>query len=384
MQPPQTSPCQGQEKVISIRPDILPEQGKRMFAKGYRIFARLIVILLVFALSLSVLAQTRTASSGRENQTATNGPATFKTAPTGTVINQPARNAQYICIPGLPPNITLTKPDTPWVSGLDVVVSKIPYVEGTVDWGNIPSFKTWVEGSERHFKGNGIPNHSTGIFPVQKGTAAYDSYSKAPAPPYSSAAEIPIAQYDLDITVPANPIYSERPSCINALVTGVVTQTGAPWHANIAYADVWVDPIAGLPVDQCWGHPYNKQYHYHGYSWKCLPNQGSSTAHSPLYGYAMDGFGVFGPLGDNGKPLTNNDLDECHGHVGKIEWDGVSKTMYHYHVNNEYPYGPGCYRGAPADSKTSTADHSHGFPPADGPLPIDGAPKLSRRDGSGK
>jgi hypothetical protein len=344
-----------------------------MISKNGRLHAQLIAAGIASTLALSALAAGKT----RHAASANSGPATFKTVETGTPTNQAARNTQFICIVGLPPNVTLTKPDTPWVSGQNVIVSKIPFVEGTVDWGNVPKFKTWVEGTERHFKGNGIPNHPTGIFPVQKGTVAYDYYSKAPAPPYKSAAEIPIAQYDLDITVPANPVIADQPHCINALVTGVVTQTGAPWHANIAYADVWVDPIAGLPVDRCWGHPYNTQYHYHGYSWKCIPEQGKVNAHSPLFGYAMDGFGVYGPRGEHGKLLTNDDLDECHGHVGKIKWDGVLKEMYHYHLNNEYPYGPGCYRGVPANANAHS-HNGHGFPSADGHPPVDGAPKMNK------
>jgi hypothetical protein len=108
-----------------------------------------------------------------------------------------------------------------------------------------------------------------------------------------------------------------------------------------------LDPVAGLPMDQCWGHPYAEQYHYHGYSWKCFPNQGEAGSHSPLFGYAIDGFGVYGPRGEGGILLTNADLDECHGHIHEIEWDGEKKEMYHYHVNNEYPYSIGCYRGTP-------------------------------------
>jgi hypothetical protein len=341
--------------------------------KNSNLQAQLLVIGMALTLGVSASAQ----SNANSTASTADSPTTFKTVPTGTPTDKAARNTQFICIVGLPPKVKMTKPDTPWVSGLNVVVSKLPFVEGTVDWGNIPKFKTWVEGSERRFKGNGIPNHPTGIFPVQKGTAAYDYYSKAPAPPYKSAAEIPVAQYDLDISVPANPVLADKPYCIDALVTGVVTQTGAPWHANIAYADVWVDPIAGLPVDQCWGHPYNKEYHYHGYSWKCIPNQGSADAHSPLFGYAMDGFGVYGPRGDNGKLLTNDDLDECHGHVGKINWDGAEKEMYHYHVNNEYPYGPGCYRGKPS-SKHGHSHQVHGLPSGKGHPPVDGAPKFGK------
>jgi hypothetical protein len=248
-----------------------------------------------------------------------------------------------------------------------VISSKIPFVEGAVDWNKVPGahpeFRTWVEDGQRRFKGNGIPNHPTGVFAVQEGTAAYPYYAAAPAEGYSSAAAIPIGPYDLDVTVPANPVYSETPSCISDLVFGVVTQTGAVWHANIAYAGVWVDPIAALPHDKCWGHPYAQQYHYHGFSWKCFPRQGDAEKHSPLFGYALDGFGIYGPRGDEGKLLRNVDLDECHGHVGRIEWDGKWKTMYHYHLNNEYPYGPGCYRGKPGTA-VSHGKHTHGYPAA--------------------
>jgi len=308
------------------------------------------------------------------------GPAFFVTPTTGTATDLAARNTQFLClsaIPVPPQLITITTPQTPWVQGQNVVPSKIPFVSGSVDWKDVPNarpeFRTWVEDGKRHFKGNGIPNHPTGVFPVQPNTAAYPYYAAAPAEGYSNAAAIPIGPYDLDVTVPAHPVYSDTPACISDLVTGVVTQTGAVWHANIAYAGVWVDPIAALPVDQCWGHPYNTQYHYHGYSWKCFPRQGEAHEHSPLFGYAMDGFGIYGPRGDGGKLLTNDDLDECHGHFGFIEWDGHWTHMYHYHLNNEYPYGPGCYRGT-VGTMVSHGKHAHGFPTATALPSVDVAP----------
>lgn len=56
---------------------------------------------------------------------------------------------------------------------------------------------------------------------------------------------------------------------VNSLIVGI-TLTGAVWHAEIA-ADannVWYSPINPLPLDNCWGHPYENQYHHHGFSWK--------------------------------------------------------------------------------------------------------------------
>jgi hypothetical protein len=61
----------------------------------------------------------------------------------------------------------------------------------------------------------------------------------------------------------------------------------------------------------------------------------------------MDGFGIYGPRSKNGVLVKNVDLDVCHGHTHEIIWDGVKKKMYHYHVNNEYPYSVGCFRGTP-------------------------------------
>ena len=290
------------------------------------------------------------------------------TPPTGTPVTAPAKNTEFLCSIFAGFNIagvTITNPNTPWVEGQKIIPSKIPYIVGNVNWNNVPNahpqFKTWVENGMRHFKGNGIPNHETGIFPMPANQPAYSYYAAVPAQGYLNAAEIPMNPYDLDITVPANPVYSPTPGCFSEVVIGVVTQTGAVWHANLALAtgpDPYVDPIAALPIDKCWGHPYAGQYHYHGYTWKCFPNQGEAKEHSPLFGYALDGFGVYGPRGDGGKLVKNEDLDECHGHLGLIEWNGQRRYMYHYHVNNEFPYGPGCYRGTPGNVP-SNMKHSH-------------------------
>jgi hypothetical protein len=64
-------------------------------------------------------------------------------------------------------------------------------------------------------------------------------------------------------------------------------------------------------------------------------------------GYAIDGFGIFGPRGEDGRIVRNRDLDVCHGHTHTIMWDGKKVVMYHYHLNGEYPYSIGCFRGKP-------------------------------------
>ena len=284
--------------------------------------------------------------AGGDAEAGQDPPTTLVTAPDGTRLDAPGKNHLYMCPrPGLKPS--LTGSDTPWVSGTTVDVSKIAFVPGSVTWQS--EFSMTTTDTERMLVGNGLPNHPTGQYPIEKGTAAYDYYAALPAMGYDNAAEIPIAPYDINLTLPKDPVPNDKPTCVLWIFLGVVSQTGAVWHAEIAPDSSLNlhDPISALPLDDCWGHPYNTQYHYHAYSWKCFPNQGDPSQHSPLFGYAIDGFGVYGPRGEGGKLLTNDDLDECHGHTHEIEWDGVKKVMYHYHVNNQYPYSIGCYRGTP-------------------------------------
>jgi hypothetical protein len=314
-------------------------------------------------------------------------PSFLKTPTTGTGFGVPAKNQTFLCSSFAGFNttgISITKPDTPWVDGQKVIPAQIPYVEGEVDWS--PVFNTWVENGVRYFTGNGLPNHPTGQFPLTTGQDAYPYYAALPDPygEYANAAELPMAAYNLYMSVPANPIYSENPTCLSDLTIAISTQTGPVFDANIAVSSdpLYVDPIADLPLDSCWGHPIQLRYHYHGYSWKCFPDQGDVNQHSPIMGIALDGFGVFGPRGDGGVLLTNENLDVCHGHSGKIDWDGILNDMYHYHLNNEFPYGPGCFRGTKIGVFSTSGDPSASTAAVPGPVPLLGvmaAFRYSRR-----
>ena len=247
-------------------------------------------------------------------------PEVFKTAPAGTPTDRPGRNLQFLCIPGLTAlnngvAPVYTESTNSWVHGLDIVVSEIPYVEGKVRWRN-HRFKEIRRLYTRRFVGNNLPNHVTGEFPVKEGTAAYPYYKAAPgSPPYETADQIPIAAYNLDITVPRSPSYNVVPTCIDQLTSGVATQTGIVWHVNIANGSstTYGDLLALLPNDTCFGHPYNYpgtpngQYHYHGWSWKCFPNQGNpKSIHRSLDMLLM----ASGSMDHEGKaekllPMTN-------------------------------------------------------------------------------
>jgi hypothetical protein len=263
----------------------------------------------------------------------------------GTRLDLPGQGRTYLC--WAPPGAGLTNANTPWVHGRNLTTSEIPHVEGQVSWPSRYSITTTA--TTRRLVGNGLPTTLTGEFPVKPGTAAYPYYAALPAEGYENAAEIPIAPWSMDITIPRYPRVNRKPACIQKLTLGVA-YSGAPWHVEIAPDSDFniLNPSAGLPMDLCWGHPYATQYHYHGASWTCFALQNKRNRHSPRVGYAIDGFGIYGINGVGGEPVRNSDLDECHGHTHRITWEGRKVRMYHYHLNAEYPYSIGCFRGTPA------------------------------------
>jgi hypothetical protein len=285
-------------------------------------------------------------------------PKILKSAPAGTPISAPAKNTLFACVDVIGPDgtpyvvgqeigRTLTQADTPWLKDDDrVVIADIETVPGNVKMKSV--FKITETKTTRTFTGNGIPNFPIGTFPIPQDSPAYKWYAALPSsPPYANAAEIPALPYDLKVKLPKNPKIAAKPSCFKELTIGVAL-VGAAWHAEVAVdmnTDAF-DPNAALPTDRCFGHPYATQYHVHGYSWKCM-DQGKPGEPSPLVGYALDGFGIYGPRGADGKLVTNAELDECHGRVGEVMFNGKKQMMYHYVLNNEYPYSVGCFRGTP-------------------------------------
>jgi len=265
----------------------------------------------------------------------------------------------------VPPTLSLAA--TPWTDTKTSIidVSKIVYVEGansatvfdpagsvfTMTTDPTASITGYPTPGVRKFLGNGLPTTPMGNFPVLPGTAAYPYYAALPGGTnpatgqvYSSAAAIGISTYPIDSSIPLNPVVTGIYK-INSLISGIML-TGAPLHVEKANdsSGNFYSPINALPNDQCFGHPYNQQYHYHAWSWKCFDQGGPGQ--SPVYGFALDGFPITGPRAADGHNLTNAELDECHGTTSVITMpDGSLKDTYHYVLNREYPHSIGCFRG---------------------------------------
>jgi hypothetical protein len=91
--------------------------------------------------------------------------------------------------------------------------------------------------------------------------------------------------------------------------------------------------------DQYNGHPaQTSEYHYHLEPLYLTTTKGKDA----LLGFLLDGFPVYGPV-ENGKTITNADLDDYHGHSHATA--DYPNGIYHYHITSADPYinGDGYY-----------------------------------------
>ena len=193
---------------------------------------------------------------------------------------------------------------------------------------------------------DGIPNHKTGDFPNR------DNPNR-------------IQKQNYRFTIPRHPKKAEEITKLPMGPIGVAIN-GIPFynpfniHGKDAVTGEWAEVF-----DTCCGHPDQRgRYHYHQYP-VCVksPFKEVKGEHSPLIGFAFDGFAIYGPNDADGKPATS--LDECNGHADE-------QHGYHYHVSKEFPYILGGYRGvverANIDRRPLRDPYGKG-PPPKGPPP---------------
>lgn len=203
--------------------------------------------------------------------------------------------------------------------------AKTVIVDGDVKWGNA-KFGVSVKDNTRELLGNGLPiNHGTGVYPIAKNDDAFN-YDRNPNS---------VKAQSVLKSIPLNPRVASAPSCLNMGPVGYSLNGVAIFNALDGEGR---DAAAHEILDKCGGHPERTgEYHYHDYS-PCMSSQSSGPI---LIGYMFDGFGLYKyPIN-----LTNDDLDECHGKVGEVSWNGIKQSIYHYVITDEYPYTIGCFKG---------------------------------------
>jgi hypothetical protein len=219
-----------------------------------------------------------------------------------------------------------------WINGTRWDLTEKPTVDGRVSWSGA-RLKVRRVGRRRRLSGNGLPRHTTGIYPIRTSDDAY-AFDRNPNR---------IGAYALRVNLPANPRRAKRASCVGLGTIGVLNSGAALFNALDGPGR---DAVAHEIQDRCGGHPERTGvYHYHSLP-ICWGN-GSTKRHSRRIGWALDGFPIYGPRGWGGRYMRNASLDACHGHTHKIWLNGRHRRRYHYHATLEYPYTLGCFRGTP-------------------------------------
>jgi len=222
--------------------------------------------------------------------------------------------------------------DGPWIHGSTFDPGAKTSVQGAVSW---PAHRLTitVAGGALHITTNDLPSHPTGSFPIASGDPAY-LYDRNPNSIRAQA---------FDVSLPLSPKAAASPSCLPGGPIGVLLSGAYLFDGLDAMGR---DAVAHEVQDRCAGHPQQSgAYHYHDLS-PCIYS-GPAGQHSSLVGYALDGYPIYGPLGDGGKTLGNADLDACHGTTGPVILRGKKVTIYHYVATAEYPYTLGCFHGTP-------------------------------------
>lgn len=193
-----------------------------------------------------------------------------------------------------------------------------------------------IEGDYVIITTNSLPDHKS---PYYKGTqwesTRYEAYNGSNALWMQNPNVI--AQHDLTFKIPLHPAEASSKSATPLGPIGV-SLNGVPFFNQYAAQRAPLTMEVNS-FDQYGGHPQQEgEYHYHIEPSYLTANNGEDA----LLGFLLDGFPVYGST-ENGKEITNDDLDEYHGHTS-VTTD-FPEGIYHYHITAADPYinGNGFY-----------------------------------------
>ncbi|MBU2950079.1 YHYH protein [Tamlana agarivorans] len=195
-----------------------------------------------------------------------------------------------------------------------------------------------VNGNTVTFTTKDLPNHTSPYWPSTN--PLFEDYNGTNSNWNQNPNEI--AEQNIVFTITLNP---EEASNKQATPLGPIgiSRNGVVFFNQYAGPD---QPLTNEinSFDQYLGHPTGRdQYHYH-IEPTFLTGQFGDDA---FLGLLADGFPVYGPV-EGGKTITNEDLDDYHGHISVTA--DFPDGIYHYHITSEDPYlnGNG-YFGTPGN-----------------------------------
>lgn len=186
----------------------------------------------------------------------------------------------------------------------------------------------YVQGDYVVIKTTSLPDHKSPYYQNTQWVSKYEAYNGTNA----NFAINPnrIAETDVTFKIPLNPVVASNHQATPMGPIGI-SINGVPFFNQYAAGG---SPLTNEinSMDQYNGHPQQQgQYHYHLEPLYLTASKGKEA----LLGFLLDGFPVYGPV-ENGKTITNADLDVYHGHTAAIA--DYPSGIYHYHITTADPY----------------------------------------------
>ena len=191
------------------------------------------------------------------------------------------------------------------------------------------------------FNTNDLPNHKSPYYlDTEWQSELYEPYNGTN--PQFNLNPNRIAEQNITFTIPLFPEEASNHRATNLGPIGIARNGVVFFNQYAAGNSPLTNEINSF--DQYLGHPTGTdQYHYH-IEPTYLTQQFGEDA---FLGLLSDGFPVYGPT-ENGETITNDDLDDYHGHTAATV--DFPNEIYHYHITSEDPYinGNG-YFGTPGN-----------------------------------
>ena len=179
-----------------------------------------------------------------------------------------------------------------------------------------------------------LPDHKSAYYAANH--PLYESYDEPNNPSFKLNPNNILAQ-DIVMTIPRFPEVADNHESTPMGPMGVAVNSVAIFNQMAAPGDDILEELNTF--DQYEGHPApGGVYHYHIEPVWLTETLGDDA----FLGLLLDGFPVYGPL-ENGNRLSNDDLDDYHGH--SHDTNEFPEGIYHYHVTDDLPWinGDGFY-----------------------------------------
>lgn len=196
-----------------------------------------------------------------------------------------------------------------------------------------------VNGNTVTFTTQDLPNHESPYWSTSN--SLYQAYNGTNSSWNQNPNEI--STQNIVFTIPLNPAEATNKEATGLGPIGV-SRNGVVFYNQYAGPNNQALTNEINSFDQWLGHPQQfGQYHYH-IEPTYLTGQFGEDA---FLGLLADGFPVYGPI-ENGQTITNDNLDEYHGHTSATP--DFPDEIYHYHITSQDPYinGNG-YFGTPGN-----------------------------------